>query len=84
MLLGTGNCQLARIAPSFGRVEPRLSVGFDPPLNSGCTGNRPVPFWNMQGDVMIDAAAGEFVRKFNWGYPRVWLCPRNRREGTRA
>ena len=61
MLLGTGNCQLARIAPSFGRVEPRLSVGCEPPLNSGCIGNRPVPFWNTQNEVRIDAAAGQFV-----------------------
>jgi hypothetical protein len=75
MLLGTGNCQLARMAPSFGRVEPRLSVGFDPPLNSGCTGNRPVSFWNMQGDVMIDAAAGEFVRKGKLGISKGFVVP---------
>ena len=75
MLLGTGDCQLARIAPSFGRVEPRLSVGFDPPLNSGCVGNRPVPFWNMQGDVMIDAAAGEFVRRVQFGISKGLVVP---------
>jgi hypothetical protein len=34
-----------------------------------------MPFWNMQGDVMIDAAAGEFVRKVQLGISKGLVVP---------